>query len=72
MTRKLSMAAVLVLVSLLTSCSSVENEDVDAGLGTPQSCPVAEGATCVDASDPADDRGYDPCLVNAKLPICEA
>ena len=44
-------------------CSSTAEEDVTVN------CPTEISVNCTD--DNGDDRGYNPCLVNKKLPVCQ-
>jgi hypothetical protein len=55
---------VLVLVSLLSACSSTTKEE------EPLTC-RPNISSCTEAPDTSDDRGYDPCLINKELPVCK-
>lgn len=47
----------------IQGCSSTTEEDVVAN------CRTEANEEC--SEDNGDDRGYNPCLVNKKLPICQ-
>lgn len=49
----------------LYGCESTANEEVEAD------CRIETDENCAVEDDNSDDRGYNPCLVNEKLPVCK-
>jgi hypothetical protein len=47
----------------IAACGSTAESDV------PLECSPQKPVVC---DDPGQDRGFDPCLVNDKLPVCKA
>ena len=56
------LAALAFTLFQIAACGSTANEEA------PQDCRMQNEDVC---DDTAQDRGYDPCLVNDKLPICQ-
>lgn len=52
-------------ILLLIGCQSTPEESGEFD------CKEQADATCSAEADNGDDRGYNPCLVNKKLPICK-
>ena len=64
--RNLRVGTLLVLlIFFLTGCAST-----DESTGEPE-CRPQTTEECVNDED-AEDRGYDPCLVNKNLPVCKS
>ena len=55
----------LVLTFLFSGCVSTENtnDELECRPKSTEECSVEEG-------DEGEERGYDPCLVNKNLPVC--
>jgi hypothetical protein len=48
----------------LYGCKSTSEEDIEAN------CRTETNGNCSVEADNGDDRGYNPCLVNKSLPVC--
>lgn len=49
----------------LLGCQSTSEENIDPN------CQTQTTDNCSEEVGMGDDRGYDPCLVNKKLPVCK-
>jgi len=58
----MSLLYVVLCLLLVNGCKSTDNSN------EVEECETEKPQNC-DSSDEAD-RGYDPCLVNQKLPVC--
>lgn len=56
--------SLLVVVYLLSGCGATEQASE-----LPE-CREGEAVEC--AAEEGDDRSYDPCLINKKLPVCKS
>ena len=50
------------MFSLVVACNATPDSD------EPEQCRTQNEQAC---NESAEDRGYDPCLVNNKLPVCK-
>jgi hypothetical protein len=66
-TRLVSRTIILALLGsvFLFGCQSTATENSEPN------CQTESSDNCVEEGDMGDDRGFNPCLVNKKLPICK-
>ena len=58
---RLKITAVLVTVFLITACTGATHQDTTKNIAKPEKN---------NEQTNADDRGFDPCLINANLAAC--
>ena len=60
---------IFILLSICTlflyGCNSTSEENVEVN------CQIETNENCSVEEDNGDDRGYNPCLVNKNLPVCQ-